>query len=344
MMNTSISSRIPAVAVLALALYILPAPDLSAQQVKLGTVAPKDSSYDLALKRMGEQWRNATGGAVTLRIFAGSSQGGEADVVRKMKAGQISAGMLTAVGLSDIDPSVTCLQYMPMVFRSWQEVDYVRDKLAPQLEKRLLDKGFVVLFWGDAGWVRYFSKTPIIRPADLKKMKIFAWQGDTYHVELMKEMGYQPQPLETADILPSLQSGLINVASEPPYLALAFQIDRAAPNMLELNWAPLVGATVIKKEIWDKFPPASIDAVKKAALEAGERIRQASRKENEEAVAAMRKRGLRVQAVTPEIEAEWRQVAESIYPKIRGRMVPADMFDEVMRLLKEFRAAGGPAK
>ncbi len=108
--------------------------------VKLGTMMPKDTSYYQALIRMGQKWRDATGGAVTLTVYPGSAQGGEADVVKKMRAGQITAGMLSAVGLSDIDKSVTCLQYMPVVFRSWEEVDYIRDRLAPKLEKLLFDK------------------------------------------------------------------------------------------------------------------------------------------------------------------------------------------------------------
>jgi TRAP-type transport system periplasmic protein len=307
--------------------------------VKLGTIAPKDTSYYTALVEMGQRWRDATGGAVTLNVYAGRAQGGEADVVRKMRAGQINAGMMTAVGLSDIDPAVSCLQYMPMVFHSWEEVDYVRAKLGPALEKKLLDKGFVVLFWGDAGWVHFFSKTPLLRPADLKRMKLFVWAGDTYQIDLMKQLGYQPVPLEPDDILPSLQTGLINVTSEPPYFAEFGQIDLSAPHMLDLNWAPLVGATIIRKETWDRFPAPALDAMKRAASAAGEKIRQSSRSENEKAVPAMSKRGLQVHSITSDIEQEWRQAAESAYPRIRGNMVPADTFDEVIRLLKELRSA-----
>jgi TRAP-type C4-dicarboxylate transport system substrate-binding protein len=153
----------------------------------------------------------------------------------------------------------------------------------------------------------------------------------------MKELGYQPVPLETADILPGLQTGLINAAAITPYFALAGQCDGPAPYMLAVNWVPIVGGVLIKKETWDKLPSAAIEKIKQAAAVAGQKIRAASRKENEEAVAAMQKRGLKVQAATPEIEAEWRSFAEAVYPKIRGKMVPEDLFDEVQRLLKQLR-------
>ncbi len=337
------SRAIPALAALCFGIFGLLLPRLTAAdkpiQVRLGTLAPTDTSYHKALLEMGEKWRKVTNGAVQLIVYPDGRLGGEADMVRKMLGGGLAAGTLTAVGLSDIDKSVTCLQYMPMMFRSWEELDYVRDKIGPALEKRLLDKGFVVLAWGDAGWVRFFTKTPALHPDDLKKMKVFAWAGDTYQVDLMKALGYEPRPLETAEIYQSLQTGFIDAAALTPFFALGIQCDRVAPHMLQLNWAPIVGGTIIKKEVWDRFPPGSLDALRKAAAEAGEKIRIRSRLETEESVAAMQKRGLTVHTVTPQIEEEWRRLAESVYPRIRGRMVPADMFDEVQRLLSERRAA-----
>jgi TRAP-type C4-dicarboxylate transport system substrate-binding protein len=308
-------------------------------RIKLATLAPKGSSFHQVLLEMGEKWRQAPGGGVALTLFTDGTMGGEADMVRKMRFGQLQAAALTAVGLGDIDRSVSALQVMPMIFRSWEEMDYVLDKLTPQLEKKFEDKGFVVLFWTYAGWVRFFSKEPAARPEDFKRMKLFAWAGGTAEQDLMKSLGYHPVPLETADILPGLQTGLINAVPTIPVFANAAQFYSQAPHMLDLNWAPIVGGAVVSRKAWDKLPPATQAALRKAALEAGLRMKQRSEKENAEAVEAMKKRGLKVNPATPEIEREWRQIAESIYPTIRGKLVPADMFDEVRRLLREFRAA-----
>jgi len=223
------------------------------------------------------------------------------------------------------------------MFRSLDEVDYIRQKLAPSIEKKLLEKGFVVLCWGDSGWVRFFSKEPVIYPADLKKMKLFTWAGDAKQLDIMKAGGYQPIPLETNDILPSLQTGLINAVPSTPFYALAGQFYGPASHMLELNWAPLVGGAVVTRKTWDSLSGEARDVMMKAATEAGEQIKTKSRAESDQAVETMRKRGLTVHAVTPEVEAAWRKAAEDVYPKIRGAIVPAEMFDEVIRLLQEFR-------
>ena len=289
------------------------------------------------LLAMGEKWRQAPGGAVTLTVYTDGVMGGEADMVRKMRIGQIQSAMLTVVGLAEIDDSVTALQNMPMVFRNLEEVDFVREKLRPLLEKRFLEKGFVVLFWGDAGWVRFFSKQPMVHPTDLKKMKIFVWAGDNHQVDIMKAAGYQPVPLETGDIPTSLQTGLISVVPSVPFYALASQIYSAAPHMLELNWAPLVGGTVVTRKAWDSIPSESREFLSNAAVEAGNRIKARSRLDMEQSVESMKKRGLSVRAVDSQVEGEWRKTAEELYPKIRGNIVPADMFDQVQALLEQYR-------
>jgi hypothetical protein len=42
-----------------------------------------------------------------------------------------------------------------------------------------------------------------------------------------------------------------------------------------------------------------------------------------------------------EQQREWANLAEKLYPRIRGAMVPAETFDEVFFHLKAYRAAKG---
>ena len=311
----------------------------AAQRLKLATLAPSGSSYHKSLLTMRESWRKASGGAVDLVVYADGKLGGESDSVGLMSVNSIQAAMLTAIGLAEIEPDVAGLQNIPMGFHDFDEVDYVGQKLQPMLEERLAKKGFVVLFWSDAGWVRFFSKKPVVRPDDLKKLKLFTWAGDPPMLDIYKSAGFQPVPLETADILPSLQTGLIEASPMPPVFALATQADTRAPFMLDLNWAPLVGACIVRQATWEKLPAGQREQMLKAAAQAGKEIKANSRQEADEAVAAMKKRGLQVTPVSPALEAEWRTAAEEAYPKIRGKIVPADIFDEVLRLLNEYRAS-----
>jgi TRAP-type C4-dicarboxylate transport system substrate-binding protein len=327
------------VILIAFLLTVTPAHGQTPTAIKLATIAPKGTSAHQALLRMGEQWRKSSGSQVQVTVYTDGSQGGEAESVRRMRVKQLQAGLLAVQGLLEIEPSASSLEDLPMMFRSLAEVDYVQQQLAPDIERRFLDKGFVVLSWGDVGWVRYFSKDPLMYPAELKKMKIFTWAGDSAEADIIKAAGYNPVTLETNDILTGLQTGLINAIPSPPMGALAGQFDTRAKYMLEINWAPFVGAIVIDKRTWNGFPKEWQSAFRQPAQEAGKEMTQRGRLESEQSVAAMQKRGLRVQRSTPEIEAAWRRLAEEIYPKIRGTIVPAGMFDRVQALLEEYRAS-----
>jgi TRAP-type transport system periplasmic protein len=309
-------------------------------QIRLGTLAPSGSSYHAALVEMGQKWRDASGGSIKLVIYPDGTQGGEADMVRMMRAGILTAGLFTVVGLSEIDTSVGGLSFLPMTFRTWEEYDYVVERLGPRLEKILLEKGFVLLFWGDAGWVRFFSKSPAIRPDDFKQFKIFTWAGNAYQVDLMRALGYHPVPRETADILPGLKTDLINAIPLPPNQAMLGQCYTIAKNMLALKWSVLSGGAIIRKDAWDKIPPDIQKQVRDAAAVAGAKIRASDRKEDEESIAAMQKKGLVVHPLPPQVEEEWQKLTKIIYPELRGKTVPADIFDEVLRLVAEFRAKG----
>ncbi len=309
------------------------------KQFRVATLAPKNSLYHRQLMELGEVWRTAQGGNAKYLIYPDGSQGGEAELARRMRIGQLQGALLSVVGLREIEPSISALQNMPLLFKSWDEVDYVREKMRPAMEKKFLEKGFVVLAWGDAGWVRFFSKEAAFRPDDFKRMKFFAWGSEPEQQQIMKSLGYTPVPLETSDILPSIQTGMINVVPSTPYFALASQVFSTAPNMLDINWAPIVGALVITKKTWDDMSPEVQQTMRTASDKAGVQLRTQARREVDEAVDAMKKRGLVVNRPNAAQMQEWNELAEKLYPRIRGVMVPADTFDEVFLHLKAYRAA-----
>jgi len=281
-------------------------------RIRLGTLVPSGTSYYHSLESMGAKWKQSSNGSIALTIYGGGTMGSEDEIVRRMRVGQLQAAVLTAAGLSEIDRSVSALQKMPLMYRSLDEAAYVREKLASDLERRLADKGFVVLFWGDAGWVRIFSKDPGILPQDFKKMRIFVTAGDVPQSELLRSAGYKPVLLEWSDVLTSLQTGMVDAVPTIPFHVLANQFYLSTHHMLEVNWLPLVGALIVTKKSWEALQPADREAMMKSAAQCGQEIQEHGRQENLDAVAAMQKRGLQVQTVSKEEEAEWRRFSESL--------------------------------
>lgn len=334
----------PPRAALALSLLVLSAIPATAQPVvvKMATVAPEGSQYHLILRELAEKWKSASGGAVELRLYPGSVAGDDVDVVRKMRLGTLNAALLTSAGVAAVDKSVHALQ-IPMLYTSYEEVDYVLGKMAPRLEAALEAKGFIVLNWVDAGWVHFFTKTPVTRPDEMKPMKLFAWAGDSEAIEIWKGAGFNPIPLPSTEISTALQTGLVSALPTTPQAAVILQWYTHAKNMTDVKWALLLGATLVNKATWEKIPAASRPALLAAAREAGVRLRQETRKSGDRDVQAMQKRGLNVVAVDARTEALWRATAEGAYERIRGKSIPPEAFDEAKRHLLDFRKQKGAA-
>jgi TRAP-type C4-dicarboxylate transport system substrate-binding protein len=311
------------------------AADPPALRVNLGTLAPRGSSYFQGLQAMGEQWR-AQG--VRLVIYPDGTQGSEADMVRLMRVGTLQACLLTATGLAEIDPAVNVLQAYPLLFRDFDEFGYVLQHMEPMLNSRLEKQGFVPLFWGDAGWLRYFFKERVTTLAQLRQAKVFLWSVATAQQRIMREMGWNPVPLETADIMEALATGQITGVSVPPIVALVSQFEKRVPFMVDLNYAPLVGACIMRHEVWDKLSGAQRDAMLKAAQGTGAEIVRRTRLESDQAVAKMQSQGLTVYSVSAEQRAAWQAEADAYQARARGRVVPADLHDQIFHLVAEYRS------
>jgi TRAP-type C4-dicarboxylate transport system substrate-binding protein len=330
------------VALLALCGLLLSGQARAQVKVKMATLVPAGSSWHDILKETCEKWKTLSGGKVTVTLYPGGVAGDDPDVVRKMRLGTLNAGVLTSVGVAEIDRSVYALG-VPMMFSSYDEVYAVLEKMRPKLEASLLAKGFVVLNWADGGWVHFFAKKPVAVPDDLKGVKLFSWAGDDQAVELWRSGGFHPVPLPATELATALQTGLVDALGSPPQVAVISQYYKYAPYMANFSWQLLLGATVINKATWEQIPADVRPALQKASEEGGAKLREAMRQSGQRDIEAMEKSGLHVVPVDQAQLAQWVKTAEGLYPKIRGPIVPADAFDEALRFRDEYRKQHPPA-
>lgn len=317
---------------------------LSAQaetlKIKLGTILPRGVQQEIIVRQLAEDWGKASGGTVVLKIAPGAQKDGEAGIVRKLHSRNYQAGLLSATGLSEIEKDVTALQFMPLVFRDWDEVDFVRNQIRDELEAELRAKGYVTLLWADAGWVNFFSNKPATTPEDFKKLKMFCWGNNPKEVAIIRSLGYHSVGLETDAIHSSFASKMIECAPLPPAFALGLQIQTVAPYVVEVKWAPIVGAMVIREDVWNEIPAALQEKLLTLSRKAGEDLRKEGRRFHDGTMAAWRKRPeVHVHTPTADDQALWDELGAELGSRVRGSMVPASIYDEVMRLLHDYRAA-----
>jgi TRAP-type C4-dicarboxylate transport system substrate-binding protein len=310
--------------------------------VRMATLVPDGSSWHLILKETADKWKQLSGGRVTVRLFPGGVAGDDPDVVRKMRLGTLNGGVLTSVGIAELDKSVYAMG-IPLMYDSYDEVYWVHEKMRPKLEASLEAKGYVVLTWADAGWVHFFTKKPVAVPDDLRKLKLFSWAGDAEAVEIWRSAGFNPVPLPSTEISTALQTGLVEALGAPPQVTVISQYFNHARYMTDFRWQLLQGATVISKATWERIPADLRPALLKVAQEDGVRLQKDVRDSEARDVEAMKKRGLTVVPVSAAQRAQWQKLTESIYPAIRGKVVPAEAFDEAMRYRDEYRKQRGAA-
>ncbi len=328
---------------LALALCALPAP-AAAQTVtiKMATLVPTNSSWFLVLKQVADQWNKISNGRVRVILYGGGIKGDDPEVVQAMRLGELQGAVLTSVGIAQIDPSVYALS-IPMAYDSYDEVYWVLDKMKPQLDASMESHGFVVLNWADGGWLRFFTTSPVATPDELKKLTLFQWAGDAKTLEIWKTAGFKVRPAAVSDLPMGLSTGLFQACSLSPQVAQIGRYYERAKYMTDVKWALLLGATVIKKDTWDRVPADIKPALLKAMKDAGDKLQADIRKSDQSDIAAMKSAGLTVVPVDAKDKALWLKTAESAYGKIRGSFVPTASFDEAMKLRDEYRKAHAAA-
>ena len=328
-------------AALVLAALLLPARADAQVTIKMATMVPDNSSWALILKQMAAEWAKLSGDRVKVRLYFGATRGDDPNVVADMRTGALNAAVMTSVGVAQIDKSVYALG-VPMMFDSYEEVYAVLDKMRPKLEASMEGKGFVVLNWVDAGWVKFFTKKPVATPDDLKKLVLFQWQGDPKSLGIWQAAGFNVRAGASSELLTGLKTGMYEACSVSPQVAALLRYYEDAPNMTDLNWSLLLGATVVTKDTWNKIPEDVRPALLKAAQDAGAKLRDDIRKNGETASAAMQKAGMKVVPVAS--KDAWLKAAQATYPKVKAEYVPADAFDEATRYRDEYRKQHPPKK
>jgi TRAP-type C4-dicarboxylate transport system substrate-binding protein len=306
----------------------------SASPIKLATVVPDGSVWDRNLRQMADEWKQATGGRVTVSIFGGMSQGDESTVLRKMRLDALQAAAFTTLGLGTIDSAFDIFN-VPFFFESYDELNYVTAKLTPVIAKRLEAKGFVFLNWGHGGWTQLFTKRPVQTLADLKTIKLYTSAGNDRMVQWFKANGFEPRPMAMTDIMTGLTTGMIEGLPTPALAAQLFQWYRQTPYMLDIGLAPVVGASVITRKAWNGIPAADRPQLLASAAGVEKRLQAEVPKQDQAAVAELTKRGV---TVTKANGAEWRSQADSLARTMRGEMVPPDIFDLASRARDEYRS------
>lgn len=306
--------------------------------IKLAAIAPEGTQWSDVGKEFSEMVYKNSDGRVRVVFYLGGIMGDEPDVIRKIKLGQLQGGIFTAVGLEKIVPEIRVLT-LPNLFRSYDEVDFVLEKLTPKFKELFDKRGFVLFGWVEVGFAYFFSTKYIMTMEDLRKTKIWTWSGYPLIEAVAKIMEYGTTvPLGFPDVLMGLKTGLIETFFSPLYAAVATQWYQYAKyiNIAPVAYTP--GGALLYKKTFTSMPKDFQKVYVETANQTIARCSDIIRKEHLNALEGMKKRGIQVLDPPPEVRLENEKKALEIYSKLGEQFYPKWLFDEVMNLLNEYRS------
>jgi len=305
--------------------------------IRFATLAPSGSTFGKVLNAWSRSLAKETEGRVELRIYSGGSQGDERDFIRKMRAGQMDAAGLTTTGLGILVRPVLVLS-APGLIETYEQLARVRQKMSEPFAQMFEKEGFVLLAWSDAGKGRIMSTAPIVRPADLKEHRPWAWKDDPMFAEFLQVVGANAVRLGVPEVYAALQTQMVDVVPCSALAAVVLQWYTKLNYISKDTFGIILGASVVKKENFDRLSPADQKALKDTAARAADFLDQIVQRDDAKAYRVLLRRGLQELDAGP-YQAEWNDAMAETRKRLTGRIFSKSLLDQVQAAAN---ATGGP--
>ncbi|MCK4707378.1 MAG: TRAP transporter substrate-binding protein DctP [Gammaproteobacteria bacterium] len=325
--------------------YIIPlialslgfSPSNYALTLKIATIAPAGTNWMKQMKKGAKEIKKKTNNRVKIKFYPGGVMGNDQSVHRKIRINQLQGGAFSSSGMSNIDPSIQVLS-LPMVFKSFAEVDYVRKVMDERVKKHVAQNGFIVLGISEGGFARIMSNKEINTIQDIRDSKVWIPEGDDLVYETFKTMGISPIPLPLADVFTGLQTGLIETIASTSTGAIAFQWHTKLTHMVDIPVLYVIGILAVNQKAFNKIKADDQKIVIDEMSKVFSILEEINRQDNISATAALKTQGLKVITPTDEEIQIWQDFSDkSIQNMIQNGMIDKALMDDIHKLLVEFR-------
>lgn len=326
----------PAFLAITLILLVAASP-AHAVTLKLATLAPEGTTWMTEMRKGADEIAERTHGRVKFKFYPGGVMGNDRSVMRKIRVGQLQGGAFPAGSLSGVFPD-TLIYSLPFLFRSYGEVDYVRQRVDPLIREGVEKNGFVVLGISEGGFAYMMCKNPLSKVKDLKGQKVWLPEGDVIAATVFKKTGVTPVSLPLGDVYTGLQTGLVDTVGISPMAAIAFQWHTSVRYLTDAPLVYLAGMLVVDKKAFSRLDPPDQAVVRQVMGKTFARLDRLNRKDNAEARRALLVQGMQFITPSPDELARWHEIAdEAIVQLGKEKVYSPGMLQTVRRYLEDFR-------
>ena len=288
-------------------------------EVKFGSVAPRtpwadDLDY---IKKRVESESNHT---IKIKLFSGTAFGGETEILRGIIRGQIQGGGFTTAAIASIIPEMEIME-IPYLFANAKESDCILDNhLLKSFRQLFAAKGLILVSWTEVGFRNIGNKTREIRtPSDLVGLKLRS-QESNIHLEFWKKIGASPVPIAIPEVLPSLQTGVVDGFDQTALMTLAAEWQTAIKfySVTEHIYQPAV--VIYSKQFYDKLT----DDQKKTLMGAGNgmapKARQAVRRLSTQLIKALEENSVTITRLTDAEKGAFKNASAGLGDQMVGKI------------------------
>ena len=338
----NISEHGPLRRVLLVTAALLAAGPLGAQTLKIATVTPEGSAWMRDMRSAAARIGERTGGEVQVKFYGGGVMGDDLRVLRKIRTGQLQGAVLTSSALAQRYPDM--LQYgLPLLFRSREEMLFVRRQFDSILADGLRKKGYESFGFGSLGFARIMSgKKPVVQLENARGLKIWVPEGDDIGLRAMRSVGLAPVQLPISDVLTGLQTGLVDVIVTPPSGAILLQWHTRLRYVTDFPVVFAFGLLAMDNRAFGRLSEENQAILGEEFGALAAQLDRRDAEDNLEAGRALRKSGLEYLAPEPEEVLRWRQAFRDIYPElVRDAGMSRAMHEDIVQVLHDFRGESG---
>jgi len=289
--------------------------------IKFSHVVANDTPKGNAALKFKELAEKATNGRVKVEVYPNSQLYKDKE---ELEALQLGAVQMLAPSLAKFGPlGVKEFEVfdLPYIFPN-KDVLYrvTQGPIGRDLMKKLEPKGITGLAFWDNGFKVMSSNKPILKPADIKGQKLRIQSSKVLEAQ-MRALGAIPQVMAFSEVYQALQTGVVDGTENPPSNFYTQKMHEVQKHLTMTNHGYLGYAVIVNKKFWDGLPADVRGQLEGAMKEATKYNNDIAQRENEEALADVRKSGkTQIADLTIEQQAEWRKVLLPVHKEMEGRI------------------------
>jgi C4-dicarboxylate-binding protein DctP len=286
---------------------------------------PKGQAADYFKKIVEERAK----GKVKIEVYPNSQLYKDKE---EMEALQLGAVQMLAPSLAKFAPlGVKEFEVfdLPYIFDDYAELHKVtQGPVGAKLLKKLEAKGLIGLAYWDNGFKVMSANKPLKKPEDMKGLKMRIQSSKVLDAQ-MRSVGAIPQVMAFSEVYQALQTGVVDGTENPPSNLYTQKMHEVQKYVTVSNHGYLGYAVLVNKKFWEGLPADVRTILEGAMKDATKYANDVAKKDNDEALEAVRKSGRsQITTLTPQERAAWRKAMDKAHKDNAGR-IGADILKEV---------------